>query len=398
MHPRRSPCTRGRCLQTLLLAGLGGVLPACSDGSAVAEGPLAMPTAIMTPADSPVGDQSETTPAGSEMRDPFTLQVLDDVRLSSHSEDEFFQRASGSLDWGQGPFQSVVLKVQLDTTCYPFEKWRTTPPPEGHNFPEMCDAFDRNFDINIQPEGAAEEEPAFEVVHAITPFGGPMSLTKDLTDLANGRPGAHTLEAYIATWSDGAGQVTGAHGGWNVTVTVDVTPGPAPREVLAAIPLLNQGLGHMETLSDLPFDLPGGTNSMVLEYRTSGHGGGNDPSCFGPADEFCQRQHHLYLDSDTPFTDLVPYRNDCADFCTLDTSPTLGGQSFCRENPNGLPASVRAPRSNWCPGDETIPFSWHMNVHGAPSSHRFKVAVDDIAEGGSWHVSATVYALAQSAE
>ena len=70
------------------------------------------------------------------------------------------------------------------------------PPPAGQNWPADCDAFDRNFDFFIDdaPPGADGGGPTpFEVIHAITPFGGPEHLEVDLTDLANGLPGKHGL-------------------------------------------------------------------------------------------------------------------------------------------------------------------------------------------------------------
>ena len=46
----------------------------------------------------------------------------------------------------------------------------------------------------------------FEVIHAITPFGGPEHLEVDLTDLANGLPGKHRLRVDIASYADPQGR------------------------------------------------------------------------------------------------------------------------------------------------------------------------------------------------
>src|SRR5690606_17743400 len=126
-------------------------------------------------------------------------------------------------------------------------------------------------------------------VRAITPFGGPLDFEIDVTDVANGRPGAHELAVSIATWSDASGQVTGSNGGWNVTARFEMVPGPAPRNVLAVTPLYDGS----QTTPDSPaveLEVPAGTTSSRIEYRVTGHGGVAFGCGTSPAEEFCQRQ------------------------------------------------------------------------------------------------------------
>ncbi len=322
--------------------------------------------------------------------DPFTELAMDAVRISSTGSDGDFQTTSTELDLGDGPFASVTMTMTLGTTCYPFQQWADDPPPEGHNWPPKCDAFDRNFDIWLAPpEGS--EEPRLVLMRAITPFGGPMEHQFDVTDIFNARPGSHELFAHISTWPDGSGRVSGSDGGWFVTVRFDVEPGPAPRNVLAVMPLENRYLGPGTFPETRNFSLPEGTTSGRVEYYVSGHGGGNDRSsaCIGPAEEFCRRRHIVYVDDEE--YPLEAWREDCGDWCTLVTDPTFGIE-HCLENPTGDVRSVNAPRANWCPGTLTEAYVFEPESLGAPGEHLFAYEIADIEEGGGWSVDAIVYA------
>ena len=324
--------------------------------------------------------------------DPFEVVIHDYTPILSYGE-EHFQNAFGDFDLGPGPFASVTLIVDLHTSCYPFEKWQDDPPPEGHNWPPKCDAFDRNFEITLDPPQSENDPPAFEVMRAITPFGGPSHHEIDLTDFANARPGTHRTQTHITTWSDGAGQVSGSQGGWEVSVKLKVVPGDAPRPVLAVLPLMNTSVGASSELPNALFNVPEGVVQTRLEYRVTGHGGAEDSSgaCIGPAEEFCQRTHVVYVDG-TRFEQFTPWRDDCDQLCTLSTQDN-GSSSFeyCLENPTGSIASVRASRANWCPGALTPPFTWDIEQYKEPGRHAFRFDVLNQAEGGSWRVSAHLY-------
>lgn len=327
---------------------------------------------------------------------PFTLTPFDRVRISSHSEDENFQNATAPVDLGGGPFESVVLHVALDTSCYPFERWSEDPPPAGQNYPASCDAFDRNFEFTLDPPADEGGAPGFELVRAITPFGGPATFDVDITDLANARPGTHQLRTHITTWSDGEGRVSGSHGGWWVTATIDVVHGTAPRRVLAAIPLFDGNLTSDATAVTVPFTLPEGTVSTRLEYRTTGHGGPNTDrdACIGPAEEFCRRQHTLRIDT-LDLGSHEPWLNTCRPMCTIaHQESATGGFDYCMQNPTGSVDSVRAPRANWCPGRVTPPRVYDEQlVDVGPGAHEFEASVNAIAVGGSFRTSATIYAF-----
>jgi hypothetical protein len=318
---------------------------------------------------------------------------FDAARVTSDQSQPNFQHITAEIDLHGGPFASVMLEADLGTTCYPFENWKANPPPAGQNFPADCDAFDRNFEFTLDEPLQPTDPPAFELVRAITPFGGPEHLAVDLTDLANAHPGAHRLTVTIPTWSDGAGKVSGSNGGWNVTAKIAVTPGTPPRQVLAAIPLFNLNHTKETTPAPITFHVPAGATSGRIEYRVTGHGGGNDASgdCIGPAEEFCKRTHKLNVD-DVQLLKFKPWRDDCATLCTLKhQGPASGGFDYCAENPTGDINSVKAPRANWCPGSETQPTTLDVSSLGE-GDHTFLYSISKVATGGSWRMSAVYYA------
>ncbi|HWV37351.1 MAG TPA: peptide-N-glycosidase F-related protein [Vulgatibacter sp.] len=336
---------------------------------------------------------------GASHPDPYEIEVFDAVRINSHAEQPNFQRASATVDFGPSPFAKATLHVELESTCYPFSKWLENTPPAGHNWPADCDAFDRNFEFLLDPPAAEGGRPALELVRAITPFGGPMRFEVDLTDLANGLPGEHEIVTTIATWSDAAGIVSGANGGWNVSARLEMVPGEAPRRVIAVVPLANLNQTSAGGPGPIPFTVPEGTRSARLEYRVTGHGGGEGEFgiCIGPADEFCKRTHTLLVDGEE-LDSFVPWRSDCGDNCTVTRNDVTGMADFeyCLENPCGDMRSVRASRANWCPGTVTPPFEWSdVDALLAPGSHTFSFDIGEVADGGSWRVSAVYYAFGE---
>jgi hypothetical protein len=188
--------------------------------------------------------------------------------------------------------------------------------------------------------------------------------------------------------------VTGSNNGWTVSARIDVTVGPAPRHVLAAIPLFAGQLLAQDVPPLIRWDAPPGTTAGRLEYRTSGHGGAPPgPGCVGPAEEFCARRHQVFVDG-MQVEDIAPYRQDCQTLCTLSHFGAAdAGFDYCAENPGGAIASVRAPRANWCPGSMTPPYIWgDIPALAAPGPHTFSFAVSTIIAGGNWQISAVYYA------
>jgi hypothetical protein len=357
------------------------------------------------------------SPSPSPSPAPFELHPFVEVGIGSENGTAWEEtgQAERPLDLGPGPFQSVTLHVDLASTCFPFEGWAANPPPVGQSWPATCDAFDRNFDLDIEdplveveaardasavaspsdsgPDAGVSSAGTFNVVHAITPFGGPEHLDVDLTDLANARPGRHRLRVRLQSYSDPAGKVTGSNAGWTVSANVAIVPGAAPRAVLAAVPLFTTRVGPGDPAPLGAFVVPAGAEAGRIEYRASGHGqGARDSGCIGPADEFCTRHHLIHVDGvEVAATD--PHRDDCQTLCTLAHYGTADkGFDYCAENPAGAIASVRAPRANWCPGSMTAPQIWDaFAAFTAPGPHTFSTEIANIGQGGSWLVSATYY-------
>lgn len=345
--------------------------------------------------------RSDAAVADAELADaapPFTLQPFDKVRITSVGGMPNFQQANAMVDFGMGSIAEARLVVDLTSTCFPFEGWQSNPPPSGQNWPADCDAFDRNFEFTLDEPAAgapAGTPPAIELVRAITPFGGPLHLEVDITDVANARPGAHMLRVVIPTWSDGAGMVSGSAGGWNVSARIEVVPGVAPRKVVTVIPLWN-GSQTMAAGPEVPFTVPAGVRSGKLEYRVTGHGGGAvGAGCIGPAEEFCKRMHTLTLDG-AELARVEPWRNNCASLCTIrHQGPVGGGFDYCLENPCGAISSVRASRANWCPGSMTPPFEFSADGLGTPGAHMLKWDVSTLLAGGQWRVSVVYIGYAE---
>ena len=325
---------------------------------------------------------------------PFTIVALDRARVGSENSTGWphVGKARADVDWMQGPFADVRLVVDVESTCFPFSKWSSNPPPSGENWPADCDAFDRNFNVVIDDTSApgSTDTFAFEVIHAITPFGGPEHLEVDLTDLANARPGRHALVADLVSYSDPQGMVTGSNAGWTVSARIDVAPGRAPRNVLAIVPVHLGSLGAGDPFPTLTLNVPPGATGGRLEYRASGHGQGPmGPRCIGPAEEFCDRRHLIFVDG-VMADNIGPYRDDCHTLCTVaHQGPVDAGFDYCRENPCGALDSVRAPRANWCPGSMTPPFVWdNFATFAAPGPHTLSFQIFDIVQGGTWLLSA----------
>lgn len=392
----------GTCLFLLLACPAGGGesgttagVDSTSTGSGTASGTTTTSEGTTAPTTGTPTTGAPTTGAPS-YGDPFSITVLDSAWITG-TDGWNTQHQDVAYDLGPASFAKVTLVVDLESDCYPWEKWQESPPPQGQSWPASCDAFDRTMGFISDPAEGAGDPPGFELLRSITPFGGPAHLEADITDYANMHPGAHTLRSYINSWPDGAGKVSGSAGGWHLSVRIDVEPGPAPRPVLAAIPLFTGDVGVDGATQTIPFTLPEGVGKAELVYIVSGHGGASDPSsaCIGPAEEFCRRTHHISFDG-AVVTSFDAWRIDCGELCTITDNPLpVGPAKFCLENPCGAIASVQAARANWCPGALVAPLRGPVtNTLGAGPDHEFQFTIDDVFEGGTWTVSAALYAYA----
>jgi hypothetical protein len=324
--------------------------------------------------------------------EPAPLVVLDQVVISSNEDAENFQQATADVDFGRTSVESATLHVTLSSPCFPFSNWLEQGVPSGQRWPARCDAFDRGLSVSLDDAEAGDTPPGIELLRAVTPFGGPLELEVDVTDVVNGLPGEHRLRVTIDTWSDADGLVSGSQGEWQVSVTLELRHGPAPRRVRAVLPVLLETQTEADA-APLTLNVPEGVSSARLDYRVTGHGGALDLECSGPAEEFCRRTHELRLDG-ALLEELLPWRSDCADLCTLTENDVAAGpQSYCAENPCGAPDSVRAPRANWCPGSLTAPFAIENPLLAQAGEHELTRRIQGLREGGQWRVSATYFAF-----
>jgi hypothetical protein len=324
--------------------------------------------------------------------EPERLSVLTRVHISSHEDAEHFQRALGDVDFGRESVARATLRVTLESPCFPFAGWAALGVPAKQNWPAPCDAFDRTLSVTLdEAVPASSAAPGFELLRAITPFGGPLQVEEDVTDLVNGLPGAHQLGLRINTWSDADGIVSGSDGEWIASAELLLWRGTAPRRVLAVLPLV-LGDQAMAEAAPVTFEVPEGAGSARIDYRVTGHGGAFSPGCLGPAEEFCQRTHELRLDGEL-LQELTPWR-DCSDNCTLtDNRSGYGPAQYCAQNPCADPNSARAPRANWCPGTGTPPIAIEAPELQVAGEHELTRSVHDLATGGLWTVSATYFAF-----
>lgn len=318
--------------------------------------------------------------------------MLDGVVISSSADAEHFQSATADVDFGEASVASAKLFVELTSPCFPFSNWLEQGVPRGQRWPARCDAFDRALSVSLDAREPGETPPGIELVRAVTPFGGPLKVEVDVTDVVNGLPGRHRLRLSIDTWSDADGLVSGSNGEWQASVSLETTPGAAPRRVLAVVPLVLESQTEVDA-APLELQVPEGVGSARLDYLVTGHGAVPELGCIGPAEEFCQRTHELRLDGQL-LEELSPWRSDCAELCTITVNDAgAGPASYCAENPCGSPDSVRAPRANWCPGSLTTPFAIEKPELTVAGTHELTRSIQGLHEGGQWRVAATYFAF-----
>jgi hypothetical protein len=345
-----------------------------------------------TPSDGIAGAPAEPAAGGNPSEagqgnatEPSRTVLFDSVVISSNADAEHFQSATTDIDFGEASVASAKLFVELTSPCFPFSNWVEQGVPAGQRWPARCDAFDRGLSVSLD-----DAEPGVELVRAVTPFGGPLKLEVDVTDVVNGLPGQHRLRLSIDTWSDADGLVSGSNGEWQASVSLETTPGAAPRRVLAVIPLALESQTQVDA-TPVELVVPEGAGSARIDYLVTGHGGVPELSCV--AEEFCQRTHELRLDGQL-LEELSPWRSDCASLCTITPNDAgAGPSSYCAENPCGSPDSVRAPRANWCPGSLTPPVVIEKPALTVAGAHELTRSIHGLREGGQWRVSATYFAF-----
>jgi hypothetical protein len=245
------------------------------------------------------------------------------------------------------------------------------------------DPWDRT--ISVWMENPDPTGPRIELIHAITPFGtdartGPRVYEMDVTPLAPLLTGTRDLAVNIGTW---------VGNGWFVHLELEYVldpcfPQPKPMAD-GLIPLYKEGgvnSGNQDAVQPMTVDIPSAATQVFVRFFVSGHGGGSDPGCPNPADEFCPRYTHIDVDG-MEVWGVTPW-NECPDDCRP-------------WNACGFP-SCTYPRSGWCPGfitchtDDPCDQDLDLTSALAPGgTYDIKYWIDDIGNGGSWSYSLILY-------
>ncbi len=277
-----------------------------------------------------------------------------------------------------GCWSSVQVQVTASSDC-------TGTPPTGQNWPTNCDPFDRLAQVTL---AGPDTTPMF-VLDAVTSFGGSATWTQDVTDYVSLLTGTHAYHLEIDTYNDAKGLVCGTAASHDATVSIVLTPGTPPHDVVLAIPLLRSdivggGDGGTPALST-QFTAPAGANQARFDYFTSGHGA-NGP--LEECDEFCWKQNNVSLDGTNLYA-TAPMSN-CSDNCThvpISGSVSCGGSTYnyvCQQNPCSCPPSSTATRSNWCPSQIILPIA--VPFPGGTSSGQHNAGVGIVNADGTWSI------------
>jgi hypothetical protein len=226
--------------------------------------------------------------------------------------------------------------------------------------------------------------PRYELIHAITPFGtdartGVRLYEMDVTPLAPLLTGTQEFGVNIGTW---------VGDGWYVFLELEYVLDPChaspkpPASGLVPLFTRNVNAGNQGDVVPATVDIPATATDVYIRFFVSGHGGGDDPDCPNPADEFCPRYTHIDVDAAEAWG--VTVWNTCPDDCRP-------------WNACGYP-SCTYPRSGWCPGfitchtdppcDQDLDFTTTLQPGG---TYDVIYLVDDIGPGGSWSYSLLLY-------
>jgi hypothetical protein len=130
-----------------------------------------------------------------------------------------------------GCYSSIKVTVNVTTNC-------SGEPPSGQNWPTECDPYDRLAQISLDDNGTTD----LFLLDAVTSFGGTTTWTQDVTDYAMLLFGEHAIKVDVGTYADPSGMATGTASSHDVTVSISLTPGPPPHNVVGVIPLFRQDM------------------------------------------------------------------------------------------------------------------------------------------------------------
>ena len=222
-----------------------------------------------------------------------------------------FSRRSTSRAWRRGvfPARSGVGRFRRDPLdprhalgepripLFSVRRLDLGDDPPGHNFPRLCDGFDRTFLLSLDdPTDPDGEPPGIELVRAITPFGGPPG-RRGHHRRCERPPGASTT--FTSTSRRGSIRRSRERRRRRMDRV-------GPHRPRAGNPTSFGAFGrsadvrkpHERELGPLSFTVPGATTpaSSTARRATAGQWVPDDANCIGPAEEFCERSHAISLD------------------------------------------------------------------------------------------------------
>jgi hypothetical protein len=320
------------------------------------------------------GDDAASLCSDADGGAPVTIPLLPPgVRLSGvqgidAGANTVFQTMTNTVTIPAGCYASASVQFAIKTGC-------VGPAPAGQNWPAKCDPFDRLARVTLADSG----HTPLILLDAVTPFGANATWTADVTDYVPALVGTHSIAAFVSSYATADGQASGTDAGFDVDVSLTLTPGVPPRDVVAVVPIWRQTIDPKTAPLTSMLTAPPGAAHARLDFFTTGHGAqGSLQEC----DEFCMKLNTVTVDGTKVYA-KAPWK-DCSNDCTqVPRSGTFscGGQTFnytCKENPTSCPSSPVAPRANWCPAQQVPPFALPLDDSIATGTHTVGLSVTGV--------------------
>lgn len=275
------------------------------------------------------------------------------------------------------PFASARDNGRVMSTYHEFPA-RTGPArvtlqlevePIRKDIRNMHDRWDRAGWVRLVKPGMVP----VELCRFMTPYGGAMEHTVDITRVLPLLAGHCTFEVFIDTWVSPA---------WKVGVDLVFEPQPYggvnPPHWTAGVFFPEGGLKTEQPMTTAAVIIPEGTRWTELALISTGHcTDGQD------ADEFITKDNVVLVDGQEVFR-WRPWRDDCTEFRAVNP--------YCAKWSDGSWSSDYS-RSGWCPGDVALPEIIDLSAWLTPGPHEISFFVEDIrpaneeGQHGYWRIS-----------
>jgi len=258
-----------------------------------------------------------------------------------------------------------VTLPQVDSTTQIKAILNVHPVPNSSGY--VYDTWDRAASFHL----LTEDSNRIELVKMCTGFGGDTRHEQDVSSLAPLLKGNVTICGFIDTWLPNA---------WKVELKLKYTRNSTTVNPSQVIPIISWKEFKRKDITavkpSITFTIPQKTYKSVLTLYTSGHAINDNP------DEFTTKEHVLYVDGKEVFR-RSPWRSDCKSFRSVNPYSAIW---------EGDIWSSDLDRSNWCPGDEVVPFLIDLTKSLPPGQHTIRLSIENIhfvndTQFGYWRVS-----------